>query len=110
MKTGTNPGRAGSPLPAAHPHNNCGAHGVARPANVPITTGNWYHMSIGARLRPQDQPQRLRLLRISAEHCGWLRRALRNQSLTHFVFLFHSLLSQYRIRFAYGITNPMALF
>ena len=42
MKTGTNLGRAGSPLPAARPHNDCGAHGVTRPTNVPIPTGNWY--------------------------------------------------------------------
>ena len=28
-------GRAGSPLPAVHPHNGCGAHGATRPTNVP---------------------------------------------------------------------------
>ena len=33
---GTNLGRAGSPLPAARPDNDCGAHGVTRPTNVPI--------------------------------------------------------------------------
>ncbi|MGD0207703.1 MAG: hypothetical protein ABSC89_08885 [Verrucomicrobiota bacterium] len=43
MTTGTNLGRAGSPLPAARPHNDCGADGVARPTHVPIPTGNWYH-------------------------------------------------------------------
>jgi len=43
MTTGTNLGRAGSPLPAVRPHNDCGAHGVTRPTNVPIPTGNWYY-------------------------------------------------------------------
>ena len=50
MTTGTNLGRAGSllsihrsPLPAVRPHNDCGAHGVTRPTNVPIPTGNWYN-------------------------------------------------------------------
>jgi hypothetical protein len=43
MTTGTNLGRAGSPLPAARPHNDCGAHGVTRPTHVPIPTGNWYY-------------------------------------------------------------------
>jgi hypothetical protein len=42
MTTGTNLGRAGSPLPAALPHNDCGTHGVTRPTHVPIPTGNWY--------------------------------------------------------------------
>jgi|ERR1017187_4114863 hypothetical protein len=32
-ETGTNLGRAGSPLPAARPHNVCGAHGVTRPTH-----------------------------------------------------------------------------
>src|ERR1039458_1238942 len=36
---GTNLGRAGSPLLAARPHNDCGAHGVTRPTHVPIPTG-----------------------------------------------------------------------
>ncbi|MGD0261696.1 MAG: hypothetical protein ABSD29_18040 [Verrucomicrobiota bacterium] len=45
MKTGTNLGRAGSPLPAARPHDVCGAHGVTRPANVPTYNGNWYYVS-----------------------------------------------------------------
>ena len=40
---GTNLGRAGSPLPAARPDNDCGAHGVTRPTNVPIIIGERYH-------------------------------------------------------------------
>jgi hypothetical protein len=73
MTTGTNLGRAGSPsafaarqsaaparrwLPAARPHNDCGAHGlsrrskakaeVTRPAHVPIPTGNWYYLPMRA--------------------------------------------------------------
>ncbi|MGA2180578.1 MAG: hypothetical protein ABSH15_13460 [Verrucomicrobiota bacterium] len=42
MTTGTSLGRADSPLPAVRPHNDCGAHGVTRPTNVPIVSGNWY--------------------------------------------------------------------
>ncbi len=44
MTTLTNFGRAGSPLPAAHPHNDGGAHGVTRPTHVPIPAGNWFTM------------------------------------------------------------------
>ena len=51
MTTRTNLGRAGSllaiyrsPLPAARSFANRGAHGVTRPANVPISTGNWYNI------------------------------------------------------------------
>jgi len=60
MTIGTSLVRAGSllaihrsPLPAARPHNNCGAHGlsrrskvkaeVARPTHVPIIIGKWYN-------------------------------------------------------------------
>ena len=35
MKTRTNLGRAGSPLPAARLHKDCGAHGVTRPTQTP---------------------------------------------------------------------------
>ena len=51
MTTRTNLGRAGSllaiyrsPLPAARSFANRGAHGVTRPTNVPISTGNWYNI------------------------------------------------------------------
>ena len=44
MTTGTNLGRAGSPLPAARPFANHGAHGVTRPTNAPISTASWYNM------------------------------------------------------------------
>jgi len=40
VTTGTHFGRAGSPLHAARPHNDSGAHGVTRPTNVPISAGN----------------------------------------------------------------------
>jgi hypothetical protein len=43
MTTGTNPGKAASPPPAARPYNDCDAHGVTRPANVPIPAGNKYY-------------------------------------------------------------------
>jgi hypothetical protein len=33
-KTRKREGRAGSPLPAAHPHANNGAHGVTRPTKT----------------------------------------------------------------------------
>ncbi|MFZ0826604.1 MAG: alpha/beta hydrolase [Verrucomicrobiia bacterium] len=35
MITRTNPGRAGSPLPAARPRKDCGAPGMTRPARAP---------------------------------------------------------------------------
>jgi hypothetical protein len=46
----TNLGRAGSPLPAVHLRNGCGAHGVTRPTNVLNVmincsqggSGNWH--------------------------------------------------------------------
>jgi hypothetical protein len=39
MAIETTLGRAGSPLPAAHPFANCGAHGVTRPTHLLILTG-----------------------------------------------------------------------
>jgi hypothetical protein len=54
MTTGTNLGRAGSPLPAARPFANHGAHGLSRHSHAtaevtrrttaPISAGNWYNM------------------------------------------------------------------
>jgi len=43
MTTGTDPGRAGSPLPAARPQNGCGAHGPSRrsPAKAEVTRPIW---------------------------------------------------------------------
>jgi len=44
MITGASLGRVGGPPPAARPSAKRGAHGVARPAQVPIATGSWYDL------------------------------------------------------------------
>jgi hypothetical protein len=69
MTIGTNLGRAGSPLPAAYPHNDCGAHGVTRPTHVPISNGNWYAMSGTAPRRSVRRPA------ARNRHTNFLRRS-----------------------------------
>jgi hypothetical protein len=42
MTTGGSAGRAGSPLPADRPQNDCGTHGVTRPTHMPTSSRNWH--------------------------------------------------------------------